>query len=73
MVVGRAMGLLSMVLLVPLLFAPPLFGLGFDRTGSYAAVFLGFVALAALALFLVPYLRLHPRAEAPAAAAQPAE
>lgn len=60
-VVGRAMGLLSMVLMVLGLFAPPLFGLGFDLTGSYAPVFLGFALAGALMIVAVPYLRLSPR------------
>jgi predicted MFS family arabinose efflux permease len=67
-VVGRAMGLMSMVMLCALLASPPLFGRIFDVSGSYMAIFLTFTVLAALAMLMVPYLRLHPRSEAPAAA-----
>jgi MFS family permease len=62
-VVGRAMGLISMVTLCALLSTPPLFGRIFDVTGSYGAIFLAFAVLAAAAVFAVPYLRLHARAE----------
>jgi MFS family permease len=68
-VVGRAMGLISMVTLCALLASPPLFGRIFDVTGSYAAIFLTFTLLAAGAMLIVPYLRLHPKAEAPVMAA----
>jgi predicted MFS family arabinose efflux permease len=64
-VVGRAMGLISMVTLCALLASPPLFGRIFDVTGSYTAIFLTFTVLAAAAMLIVPYLRLHPKAEAP--------
>jgi MFS family permease len=70
-VVGRAMGLMSMVLLIAGLASPPLFGLIFDLTGSYSAIFFAFTAIGGLGLVLVPYLRLWPRGEkaaAPAAA-----
>jgi predicted MFS family arabinose efflux permease len=68
-VVGKAMGLLSMVTLVALLSTPPLFGLVFDVTRSYSAIFFTFVALALGAMLLcVPYIRLHPRSEVPKAA-----
>jgi MFS family permease len=65
-VVGRAMGLISMVTLCALLASPPLFGRIFDVTGSYSAIFLTFTVLAGVALLIVPYLRLHPKAEVPA-------
>jgi MFS family permease len=60
--VGRAMGLLSGVILLALLATPPLFGLIFDLTGSYNGIFWTFCALALLALFWVPAIRTHPRA-----------
>jgi MFS family permease len=62
-VVGRAMGLLTGVILVALLSTPPLFGLIFDLTGSYTGIFWTFCTLAAATLFMVPALRLHPREE----------
>jgi MFS family permease len=65
-VVGRAMGLISMVTLCALLASPPVFGRIFDVTGSYTAIFVTFTVLAALAMLIVPYLRLHPKAEAQA-------
>lgn len=69
-VVGRAMGLISMVMLVALLSTPPLFGRIYDVTGSYSAIFFSFVALALGAMLLcVPYIRLHPRPEKTQAAA----
>lgn len=70
--IGRAMGLLSGVILVALLSTPPLFGLIFDLTGSYRGMFWTFGALAFIALFWVPAIRLHPR-EIPASQAVPAE
>jgi MFS family permease len=76
-VVGRASGLLGFVSLCGLLATPPLFGLVYDLTGSYSAIFYIVAALAAVAMLLVPRIRLHPRgtvaAEAMAApAGQPA-
>jgi MFS family permease len=59
--VGRAVGLLSMVLLVALLSTPPLFGLIFDLTGSYSGIFYTFGGLAILATLVVPYVRIHAR------------
>jgi MFS family permease len=70
--VGRAMGLLSGVILVALLSTPPLFGLIFDLTGSYQGIFWFFSAIAIAALLWLPFIRLHPR-EHPAAQAVPAE
>lgn len=70
--VGRAMGLLSGVLLLALLSTPPLFGLIFDLTGSYTGIFWTFSGLALVALLWLPAIRLHPRGEAPARAV-PAE
>ncbi len=74
--VGKAMGLLSGVILVALLSTPPLFGLIFDLTGSYTGIFWTFCGLALLALLWVPAMRLSPREGAkaqPAAQPQPAE
>ena len=59
--VGRAMGLLSGTILIAMLSTPPLFGLIFDLTGSYTAIFWTFAALAVLALLWVPAMRLTPR------------
>jgi len=63
-VVGRAMGLISMVTLCALLSSPPLFGRIYDVTGSYTAIFVTFVALAIGMVLAVPYMRLRPRTEA---------
>lgn len=60
-IVGRAMGLLSGVVLIAMLCTPPLFGLIFDLTGSYEAIFWTFGALGLAAILWVPFLRLHPR------------
>lgn len=59
--IGRAMGLLSGTILVALLSTPPLFGFIFDVTGSYKAIFWAFGGLALAALFMIPFLRLHPK------------
>jgi MFS family permease len=59
--VGRAMGLLSGVILIALLATPPLFGLIFDLTGRYNGIFWTFGALALLALLWVRKIRLRPR------------
>jgi MFS family permease len=67
--VGRALGLLSSTILIGLLCTPPLFGLIFDLTGSYRGIFWAFAGFAILALLWVPAMRLHPRGEAPSAAA----
>ncbi|MEE4451237.1 MFS transporter [Novosphingobium resinovorum] len=61
--VGRAMGLLSGAILLAMLATPPLYGLIYDLTGSYTGMFWTFAAIAVAALFWVPMLRLHPRAE----------
>ncbi len=63
--VGRAMGLLSGVILLALLSTPPLFGLIFDLTGSYTGIFWTFCGLALAALLWVPRIRLHPREAKP--------
>lgn len=59
--VGRAMGLLSGAILVAMLLTPPLFGLIYDLTGSYTAIFWTFAALALLALLWTPSIRVTPR------------
>ena len=64
--VGRAMGLLSGTILIALLSTPPLFGLIFDLTGSYKAIFWTFGGVAVAALFWLPAVRLHPRSDGPA-------
>lgn len=65
--VGRAMGLLTGVILGALLCTPPLFGFIYDVTGSYTGIFWTFSGLALAALLLVPSIRLHPRAAKPTA------
>jgi predicted MFS family arabinose efflux permease len=63
--VGRAMGLLSGVILIALLMTPPLFGLISDLTGSYSGIYWAFSGLALVALLWVPAIRLHPRDRTP--------
>ena len=70
--VGRAMGLLTGVILIALLSTPPLFGLIFDLFGSYQGIFWTFSGLAVIALFWLPRIRLHPR-EYPAVVPVPAQ
>lgn len=60
-IVGRVGGMLNFVLHSILLISPPLFGLIFDRTGSYEAIFLTFTALAVLAFLLVGFVRTERR------------
>ncbi len=74
-VVGRVSGTLNLVVLSALLATPPIFGLIFDVTGNYDAIFVTFVCLAVGIMLLVPYLRLHPRAASaePTAVAAAAE
>lgn len=61
-VAGRASGLLNMVVLVTLLASPPVFGLIFDLTGSYDAVFVAFAGSALVVLVVViPLLRMNSR------------
>lgn len=60
--VGRAMGMLSGVILIALLSTPPLFGLIFDVTGSYTGIFWTFCGIALTALLWTPLIRLHARA-----------
>jgi MFS family permease len=66
--VGRAMGMLSGVILVALLSTPPLFGLIFDLFGSYSGMFWTFSGLAAAGVLWLPLVRLHAREERPAQA-----
>ncbi len=56
-VVGRAMGVLTGVILVVMLCTPPLFGFIFDVSGSYQGIFWFFMAAAVLALALVPAIK----------------
>lgn len=72
-VVGRAMGLISMVTLCALLSTPPIFGLIFDLTGNYNGIFVAFTALAVATLAVVPYIRLHRREARVEGVAVPAE
>ena len=73
-VVGRVGGLLNLVILSFLLCSPPLFGLIYDRTGDYDTIFTIFIGLAVLAMIMVRFVRLQPRAAVPTAAVlEPAE
>ncbi len=63
-VVGRAMGLISMVTLCVFLATPPIYGLIFDLTGSYTSLSYTFAALAIATMLVVPFIRLQPRASA---------
>jgi MFS family permease len=74
-VVGKAFGLMSSVTMLALMAAPSLFGLIYDRTGSYAAIFYAFAVLALAAMLAVMAMRLHPRRTVPEGelAAVPAE
>lgn len=69
-VVGKAYGLMSGMTLLALMTTPALFGLIFDRTGSYSAIFVTFAGLALVVMLAVAAMRLHPRyvAEDPAMA-----
>jgi MFS family permease len=60
-IIGRAMGLLTAVVLLVLLTTPPLFGLIFDLTGSYRGIFWTFCGVALTTLLIVPRIRLTPR------------
>lgn len=55
--VGSSMGMMSLILTPFNLVAAPLFGLVFDRTGSYVGAFLGCVVLLAVSLALVAMIR----------------
>jgi MFS family permease len=61
-VIGRVSGLLSLVMLALALSSPPAFGLAFDKTGSYDAMYFFLAAVSAATLLLVPYLRMQPKA-----------
>jgi MFS family permease len=61
-VVGKAYGLMSGFTLLLLMSTPALFGLIFDLTGSYSAIFLTFAGLAMLALIAVAFMRFSQRA-----------
>lgn len=69
-VVGKALGLLSTVTLIPLLLSPPSLGRVHDVAGSYAPAFAFYALLAVAVLFLVPHVRLHPRDEVSLAPAE---
>ncbi len=60
-VVGRAYGLMSGVMLLALMTTPSLFGRIYDKTGSYAAIFITFAGLAMVAVLAVAAMRLSPR------------
>jgi MFS family permease len=62
---GRVMGLMNPVLMPLTLTGPPLAGFVFDRTGSYDAAFVGFIAALLLVMFLLPAIRLRAAAIAP--------
>ena len=64
-VVGRVMGLISIVTFSALLLAPPAFGRVYDVTGSYTAIFYIFTGLSIAALTTLPWLRLEPKAVMP--------
>lgn len=66
---GRAMGLMSPVITVFNLLAPPLAGRIHDITGGYQLAFALFTGALLLALTLIPFIRLggSPRAQAAAA------
>ena len=66
-VVGKAYGLMSGVMLLALMTTPALFGYIFDRTGSYAAIFVTFAGLALAVMLAVAAMRLHPRGISPEA------
>ncbi|MCE7796775.1 MFS transporter [Sphingobium sufflavum] len=63
---GRVGGLMSFVTLCALLSTPPIFGLIFDLTGNYDAIFLSFAVLAVGVMLVVPRIRL-PQRPAPTA------
>ena len=65
-VVGKAYGLMSGVTLLALMTTPALFGLIYDLTGSYAAIFVTFSGLALAVMLAVAAMRLHPIGRSPA-------
>ena len=60
-VIGRVSGLLSLVMLALSLNSPPAFGLIYDRTGSYDAMFIILAAIAGATMLFVPFIRMHPK------------
>jgi predicted MFS family arabinose efflux permease len=60
-VIGRVSGLLSLVMLALSLNSPPAFGLIYDRTGSYDAMFFILAVIAGATMLFVPYIRLQPK------------
>jgi MFS family permease len=64
-VVGRVGGMLNLLILSFLLCSPPLFGWIYDSTGNYDTIFTIFIGLAVLAMIMVRFVRLHPRALPP--------
>ena len=58
---GRVSGLVTLATLPLNLAAPPVFGLIFDRTGSYDLALIGFICLSLLATLLVPHIRSRAR------------
>jgi MFS family permease len=59
-VVGRVAGLLGLAMFVFTVFSPPLFGLIYDLTGTYDAVYATYAGLLVAVMFLVPRMRLDP-------------
>ena len=59
-VVGRVSGLLALAMFVFNVSAPPLFGLIYDLTGTYDAVYASYAGLLVAVMFLVPRMRLDP-------------
>lgn len=55
--IGQMMGLMTFIMMPITLLAPPLFGLAFDKTGSYNAGFIGYLVLLAGVLLLLVMLR----------------
>ena len=62
--IGRVMGLMSLIIMLGTLLGPPIFGLVFDKTGSYDSAFLGYVLILMLVmLLLVPSIKEKSQAE----------
>jgi cyanate permease len=57
---GRAMGLMSSVVTLLNLSTPMLFGLVFDRTGSYDPALTVYIGLLFVAVLLAPRVRTSP-------------
>lgn len=60
-VAGRVGGMMTFVTLLALLTTPPLFGLIFDKTGSYTAMFVGYIVICGATMLAVPSIRIGPR------------